>query len=331
MSDDAEKQYEQRFTLELPRPRTNPVEWLTVKSDGPIVVVGANGSGKTRLGWKIEESGSPQSDRTHRIAAQRALQMPELCRPTSIDEAVAGLRYGYQKGNISHKHGHRWGSHPATHLLNDYEALMTSLLSDEWAISTKYRKDARICGGVIQSPDAKLDVLERIWEKTLPYRRLVISSGKVEAAALQDDATPYAGNEMSDGERVIFYLIGQALLAPRDGILIIDEPEIHIHKAVLTRLWDNIEAERPDCLFVYLTHDPDFAASRRGGKKICLRDYDGQTWDWVEVRSGGELPEDVLLQILGSRKPILFVEGDKNSVDFEVYRQVYANYTYQKS
>ena len=33
---------------------------------------------------------------------------------------------------------------------------------------------------------------------------------------------------MSDGERAIFYLIGQTLAASSDSVLIIDEPELHL-------------------------------------------------------------------------------------------------------
>lgn len=42
----------------------------------------------------------------------------------------------------------------------------------------------------------------------------------------------YNSSEMSDGERVIFYLIGQCLAVPENGIIVIDEPELHLHKSV---------------------------------------------------------------------------------------------------
>ena len=87
-------------------------------------------------------------------------------------------------------------------------------------------------------------------------------NAQVETEAEKKPNEPYNAAEMSDGERVIFYLIGECLAAPDDAVIVIDEPEMHLHKSIQSDLWDAIEAERPDCLFVYLTHDVDFAASR---------------------------------------------------------------------
>src|SRR5690606_4587480 len=81
-----------------------------------------------------------------------------------------------------------------------------------------------------------------------------------------------AGNMLSDGERVVFYLIGKCLQAPSKSIIIVDEPEIHLHKAIMSKLWNALEQERNDCLFVYLTHDLEFAISRTAAKKIWLKD-----------------------------------------------------------
>lgn len=75
---------------------------------------------------------------------------------------------------------------------------------------------------------------------------------------------------MSDGERVIFYLIGQCLAAPENGIIVIDEPELHLHKSIQIPLWSEIEKLRNDCLFVYLTHDVDFASAKENSKKYGL-------------------------------------------------------------
>jgi predicted ATP-dependent endonuclease of OLD family len=51
----------------------------------------------------------------------------------------------------------------------------------------------------------------------------------------------YAGGEMSDGERAIFYFLGQCLVAPENAAIIIDEPEAHVHKSILQQLWNSIE------------------------------------------------------------------------------------------
>lgn len=77
---------------------------------------------------------------------------------------------------------------------------------------------------------------------------------------------------MSDGERAIFYMIGQALVAAEGTVLIVDEPELHVHRSIMEKLWDEIEASRRDCGFIYITHDLDFAAAR-SAKKNVIRDF----------------------------------------------------------
>src|SRR5688500_17911129 len=70
----------------------------------------------------------------------------------------------------------------------------------------------------------------------------------------------------------VFYFFFQAEDGIRDykvtGVQTCALPsELHLHRALQAPLWDEIEAERADCLFVYLTHDLDFAASRRSEER----------------------------------------------------------------
>lgn len=314
------------FDLQLPvsqkpLPGTTPVE-----SKGPVVILGSNGSGKTRLGSWLEMQ-SEQKDKIHRISAQKSLTMPIVSVSTSVDAARAELIYGHRDGGFRFKIGNRWGGNPNTFLLNDFERLLAYLFSDENDTSTKFRQSAKQSGQRIEPPETKLDIIKHIWEQVLPHRRLLIGGGKIETKLTDDAAVPYNASEMSDGERVIFYLIGQALSAPADGIIIIDEPELHLHKSIQSTLWDKIESCRVDCLFVYLTHDVDFAASRVTATKICLKSFTGEVWDWYVVPDDSEIPEDILLEIAGSRKPVIFIEGDKSSLDYFLYPKLYPDFT----
>src|SRR5205823_13391942 len=100
-----------------------------------------------------------------------------------------------------------------------------------------------------------------------------------------------------------------------------------LHKSIQSKLWDAIQAERPDCLFVYLTHDLEFAAGRRGATKIWLKDFDGSRWDWRIVPKEEGISEEMLLALIGSRKPILFVEGDRGSWDSFLFSRIYPDFT----
>jgi hypothetical protein len=112
-------------------------------------------------------------------------------------------------------------------------------------------------------------------------------------------------------------------------VIIIDEPEAHIHKAILEPLWDAIEKARPDCSFLYITHDLDFAARHVASQKYFIRAYTHTPpqWSIEELPEDTGLPEQVIVELVGSRRPILFVEGDRSSLDLIIYRSLYAGFT----
>ncbi|MBJ9968521.1 AAA family ATPase [Burkholderia seminalis] len=307
----------------------------SVRFERGVVVIGANGSGKTRLGTWMEFSG-PDNQRVYRISAQRSLAFPKDIRPTDISEATLKLACGLDGRTISRaqieanlsgfRRVNRWGDSPETFLLNDYEALAVLLFSENYEQTLKYMRQVRASERRIDPPKTKLDMVKEIWDYVLPHRTLVLHASVV-AAVPRGGGDEYAATQMSDGERVAFYLIGQCMCAAPDAIVIIDEPEVHLHRAIQAKLWDAIEAARPDCTFVYLTHDLTFASERAGCAKVCLRSYDGASFDWYEVPETEGISEDMLLEVLGSRKPVLFVEGVQGSHDLEVYQCAFPEHT----
>ena len=93
----------------------------------------------------------------------------------------------------------------------------------------------------------------------------------------------------------------------------------------MNRLWEAIETERKDCFFIYITHDTQFASNHKNSKKIWVKGFDGISWEWEEVQNS-ELPEQLLLDIFGNRKPVLFVEGTHDSYDTKLYSEIYKDY-----
>lgn len=311
---------------------TNPIQTVAeVECDRSIVVIGANGSGKSRLGTWIEFK-SEEKLKVHRISAQKSLTMPDDIKPISVDKSRTLLHYGYyDERNISnlwqYKEGQRWGRSPETFLLNDYDKLMTYLFSDNYKQAIDYKNNSMKSTVRIEPPITLIDQVVQIWENVITHRRLKISSSSIETSISTNSEVKYKSQEMSDGERVVFYLIGECLSAPVDGIVIVDEPELHIHKSIQRKLWDEIENKRMDCTFIYLTHDFDFATSRVGSTIVQMNSYDGVGFDWQWVDSVDGIADDVLFEILGSRVPIVFIEGEKGSYDTQLYSLAYPDYT----
>lgn len=221
---------------------------LSLVAGHSIIFVGANGAGKTRLGVKIEKSLADNSVR--RIAAHRSLTMSDKLNAVSLERALLGLATGHPDPG-GNRHIHRWKQQPEVSLLSDYDWVLQALFAEQSRVSIAHLQN-HLANPDASPPITKLSRLKTIWEHLLPHRLLKLQELGVKVIpASGEENKGYSGSQMSDGERVIFYLIGQSLLAPENSVLIFDEPELHIHKAILSRLWDIIEAERSDCCFIY--------------------------------------------------------------------------------
>jgi ABC-type branched-subunit amino acid transport system ATPase component len=308
------------FTFQIPTVQGTTI--VKLEPGAGAVFVGANGAGKTRLAVEIEKS---LGEKAHRIGAHRALALNPEVPKISEEAAMRGLRFGNQHESFElvHREGTRWKEHAAVHLLNDFDFLLQALFAEQGNRALKTHAAARSGSlGVVVS--TRLEQLKAMWERLLPTRTLLLSGDRVDVSA---GGTPYSAAEMSDGERAVFYMLGQALMAPANAVLVIDEPELHIHPSILGKLWDEVQAAREDCCFVFITHDLNFAAHRLGQKFVIKSYGKGPVWGVEQVPEDTGFDEATVTLILGSRRPVLFVEGTGNSLDSAVFRACFADWT----
>lgn len=292
------------------------------------IFVGANGSGKSRLAIHLETHFAKDA---HRISAHRSLSLDPRLHKIDENTALETLRFG--SANAKQHFGteeksrviKRWKQKQATALLDDFGPLIQVLFADQANISLETHKKAH--DGTLDKPKkTQFQTLIDIWERVLPGRQLIVSGDDIKVSPA-DGSPSYSAEEMSDGERAIFYMIGQALVAAEKSLLIFDEPELHVHRAILSRVWDELEAARPDCAFVLITHDLDFASSRPGNKYVLTSYSKEYGWDLQSIPEDSGFSEELTTLILGSRKPILFVEGNRRSLDLAIYRACYSEWT----
>ena len=314
-------------SLYLPDPdgTGNKVE---IQHNGSVVIVGANGAGKSRLGAWIERN-TDTNVIVHRISAQRALDLPEYAVVKSLEQSLNDLIWGNEDSQYAsnqYKWGHRWGNKPETFLQNDYGKVLSNLFARSAERDRKHAEETRLRQVYIPVVDSPIDILVKLWEEVLPHRKISLVDGKVSIKDITY-GTEYHGKEMSDGEKVALYLMGQCLCTPSGSILVIDEPEIHLHTSIMQSLWNKLEEAKPDCLFVYITHDLNFASTRVSTTSIWVKEFDGSNkWLWEEVPEVDEFPESLLLELLGNRKTIIFVEGEKGGKDHAIYQSIYRSY-----
>lgn len=308
--------------MELSIPGQNGPFLIQLNSGTTTTFCGANGSGKTRLAVHIE---THLGLAAHRISAHRALSLNPRVAKISEQKALAGLKTGagenYSDGN---RHVYRWQSQEAVQLLNDFDYLIQVLFADQTRTALKSHKQLRTVGGGSAKP-TKFEQLSEIWDQLLPHRELVIDSDDINAR-VRGAETTYPASEMSDGERAIFYLIGQTLAASESSVLIIDEPELHLHPSIMTALWDKLATSRPDCAFVFITHSLEFAASRPDAKFIISKFDPKPTWTLDPVPENTGFSEEFTTLILGNRRSVLFVEGALSSLDRIIFRSSFPDH-----
>lgn len=309
--------------VNIPRKDNSNLE-LTLKAGKTTIIIGANGSGKTRLAVYLEDK---LGEKAHRIAAHRALNLNPNIEKIPEVKAKQGLFYGNPEWatNISQRKSARWNNKSSTYLLNDFDRLIQYLFAQQTTLAVENHQK-RNRGEEITNSETKLDILQEVWERLLPLKKLHITADDIRVSSIGIESADYSASEMSDGERAVFYILGQVLSANEGSILIFDEPELHIHKSIISNLWDEIEKLRPDCSFLMITHDIEFAATRVAKKYVIRNYYSNPAWDISEIPDS-ELDEQTITLILGSRKPILFVEGEKTSLDMETYRLCYPEWT----
>ena len=143
--------------------------------------------------------------------------------------------------------------------------------------------------------------------------------------------------KMSDGERSAMIIAAHVITAKRDTVLLIDEPEKHLHRSISQPFLSALFDLRKDCVFIISTHEIDLAIANPESQVLMLRScqWSGDkcvAWDAEVLEPNSELPEDSKLPeelkrtILGSRKRILFVEGNADSsLDLPLYRILFPN------
>ncbi|MEF3082088.1 AAA family ATPase [Luteimonas sp. SMYT11W] len=228
---------------------------------------------------------------------------------------------------------------PVVGQLNDFGVLLGALYARRAQLAAALWQQSQAGVSLPTQPQADaLTILKNLWEKIFPERELLIEDHVVLARQPRAQNT-YPASRLSDGERVGFYLIGHALLAPENALIVIDEPELHLHPSIHSLLWDTLEAVRPDASFVYITHDLSFAASRVNASIVVLYDYEASPpvsnttgvymgsasahvagrWVWDEAPSIEDVHADLVLKVMGARRQALFVEGTAGSYDVRIF------------
>lgn len=283
-----------------------------LKNVGQITVIGANGSGKTRFcNWIMERC----EGQAYRMSALRAI----MSNYTNGDEgSISDLYSRMNEVATIHKGTAQ----------TEFDKLMYVMMVDEFHDLMNY-KSRLLMGEKVEFPKTKLDTVVKMWQEVFPKNKVLRENGKL-LFQTEGQEDRYSTIKLSDGEKAVLYYIGAVLYAMPHAIILVDDPEVFIHQSMMATLWNVIEEIRPDCTFIYNTHDIDFASSRIDNQCVWVKDYDpaAMTWDYEISKSSTNLSDALYYDLLGDRKPVLFIEGDaEHSIDSRLYPLIFPEYT----
>ena len=294
------------------------------KIDSTAVIIGANGAGKTSLINELRKNNSKiNSNEMYVLPAQKL-----LCFATHIQDrnVVDEKSYINEFNNINLKYEtiDLYLNQIDTNFSNTFTKLITLLVKDIMAVATDHFR------GKNDSSLSLWQKLEKIWNKIKPEIKFDIDP-KNTVVKVEKNGSKYSINGLSDGERCILFYIGNVLLAPENSYIIVDEPETFLNAAVYNELWDLLISERPDCQFIFASHNMDFVQSRTNATYIWCKNFEAPyDLDYQVLEESQEIPLPLLTEVSGAKKPILFCEGTKNSLDYQIYSKLFSEFCFVK-
>lgn len=294
------------------------------KIDSTAVIIGANGAGKSSLINELRKNNSKiNSNEMYVLPAQKL-----LCFATHIQDrnVVDEDSYITEFNNINLKYEtiDLYLNQIDANFSNTFTKLITLLVKDIMAVATDNFR------GKNESSLSLWQKLEKIWNKIKPEIKFDIDT-KNTVVKVEKNGSKYSINGLSDGERCILFYIGNVLLAPENSYIIVDEPETFLNAAVYNELWDLLISERPDCQFIFASHNMDFVQSRTNATYIWCKNFEAPyDLDYQVLEESQEIPLPLLTEVSGAKKPILFCEGTKNSLDYQIYSKLFSEFCFVK-
>ncbi len=221
---------------------------LTLSPSETAIFVGANGTGKSALSHWLRKHVPHGASIVH-IRAHRKLWL------TSPGPDTTPSNYATYSSILAQEDLKPASRHKDARADQRSAGILFRLLSAE---NERNFRVSRLATGDSLPEELEPSPLDRITDLLQAAGLgLTFHVGKSMSFEVERQGHRYPIDQMSDGEKAAFLLATEVLLADANSVIILDEPERHLHRSISGRLIIQIVAERPDCAFVAFTHDLD--------------------------------------------------------------------------
>jgi len=296
---------------------------IELELDTPLFLLGGNGSGKSSLLHNIFK----QNPNDYvRISAHRQMWFGQEELSMSKGQLVA-LETSIRQQDI--KDTARWKDQFGS---QKFEAAILNLLDE----CHNYRRDFHKLAIENSTHKPKLDrefILDRVNKllKESGFELTIELAGTYGLTAKKNGCPAYSIAKTSDGERSAIYIAAIVLTAKPGSLLLLDEPERHLHRSISSPFISGLLNLRDDCYYCISTHDIELAVDNVPSQSLLVRGFtvEGNTKSWAFdlVSTGDGIDDSLLVELLGARKKILFVEGEEMSLDKPLYNILFSGTT----
>lgn len=305
------------FRLSVPQ-IDGALQNIDMASGDILFVLGANGTGKSSLMQRLYSSNNAHSQI---ISAHRQTWFPSnsiTLSPHQKHQTEANMRASDSNDDA------RWRDDYSSQRANvtiydliDAEnirahGIAAAVDGNNFDLATSLSKE--------DAPIKTINELLRL--SNMPVS--ISTAGSEKILASKSGGEPYSIAELSDGERNALLIAANVLTAKSGTLLLIDEPERHLHRSIISPLLSLLFKKRSDCAFAISTHEVMLPIDNPSARTLLVRSCKfvgsvAQSWDTDLVPLDLEIDESLKKDILGSRRTLLFVEGDNRSLDKPLY------------
>ena len=315
----------------VPRISGDSIE-LSLKNGDQLFIVGPNGSGKSALIQKLVSEN--ETNKIKRISAHRQTWLN-----SGTTDFTPGRRKEFEQQNLDYnrnyesRYGDDYGPTELSAILFDLDNKY-NIINESIAQQVRQQNMAKAAETAVESPSPFDQINELLDHSRLTVKLERTEDRSILASHLQGGSFDIV--KMSDGERSAAIIAAHVITAEPETVFLIDEPEKHLHRSISQPFLSALFDLRKDCTFIISTHEIDLAIANPEARVLMLRScqWSGDqcvAWDAEVLEPDSQLPEKLRLTeelkraILGSRKRILFVEGDSNSLDLQLYTALFRN------
>ena len=276
-----------------------------------VVFVGPNGCGKTTLLRNLINATG--EDQIGYYPADRLLVINDSYNP---ERDFATFSKSYQNADkYASDIDNQSQAHYIVQQINQTITLFEKKRATEMDLYAK---------GKLRLEDSLTEKILGIWNELIKDR-ILFSEGALKVQTL--GGTEYPIKYLSSGEKSIFYFLACIFLKEKKSYYFVDEPENNLNPSIVSKLWDIIEKHREGSIFVYLTHDSNFVASRINSKLFWIEKYDGTEWAYKPLPENDNLPQHLMVALVGNREPVLFCESqDEYKYDDIVFKMMFPEF-----